>query len=178
MVWGYISAYGMGNLHFLEGTMNAERYIKVLEQHMLPSRRCQFQGRPCAFQHDNAKPHTAAITTAWLRSKSCSPDLSHVENIWGIIKQKIYQRRPQTLQQLETHIRQEWDQIPIPKLQKLQTNSTQFVLYSLNVCSINNPDQSMLSLSWDHITAIHKSSHNASWNSKVSIICSLLYMYC
>ncbi len=30
MVWGCISAYGMGSLHVLEGTMNAERYIKVL----------------------------------------------------------------------------------------------------------------------------------------------------
>ncbi len=29
MVWGCISAYGMGSLHVLEGTMNAERYIKV-----------------------------------------------------------------------------------------------------------------------------------------------------
>ncbi len=38
MVWGCISAFGMGSLHVLEGTMNAERYIKVLEQHMLPSR--------------------------------------------------------------------------------------------------------------------------------------------
>ncbi len=38
MVWRCISAYGMGSLHVLEGTMNAERYIKVLEQHMLPSR--------------------------------------------------------------------------------------------------------------------------------------------
>ncbi len=59
---GCISAYGMGSLNVLEGTMNAERYIKVLEQHMLPSR-----GR--VFQKDNAKPHTAAITTAWLRSR-------------------------------------------------------------------------------------------------------------
>ncbi len=49
MVWGCISAYGMGSLHVLEGTMNAERYIKVLEQHMLLSRRC-------VFQQDNAKP--------------------------------------------------------------------------------------------------------------------------
>ncbi len=62
MVWGCISAYSMGSLHDLEGTMNAERYIKVLEQHMLSSRRR-------AFQKDNAKPHTAAITTAWLRSR-------------------------------------------------------------------------------------------------------------
>ncbi len=38
MVWGCINANGMGCLHVLEGTMNAERYIKVLEQHMLPSR--------------------------------------------------------------------------------------------------------------------------------------------
>ncbi len=69
MVWGCISAYSMGNLHVLEGTMNDERYIKVLEQHLLPSRQRLFQGRPCVFQQDNAKPHTAAITTAWLRSR-------------------------------------------------------------------------------------------------------------
>ena len=120
----------MGSLHVLEGTMNAERYIKVLEQHMLPSRRRLFQGRPCVFQQDNAKPHTAAITTAWLRRRrvrglnwpACSPDLSPIENIWRIIKQKIRQRRPRTLQQLETYIRQEWDQIPTPKLQTLITS--------------------------------------------------------
>ncbi len=96
MVWVCISAYGMGSLHVLEGTMNAERYIKVLEQHMLPSRRRVFKGRPCVFQQDNAKPHTAAITTAWLRSRrvrvlnwpACSPDLSPIENIWHIVKQK------------------------------------------------------------------------------------------
>ncbi len=34
MVWGCISAYGMGSLHVLKGTTNAERYIKVLEQHI------------------------------------------------------------------------------------------------------------------------------------------------
>ncbi len=120
MVWGCISAYGMGSLHVLEGTMHTERYIKLLEQHMIPSR-----GR--VFQQDNAKPHTAAITTAWLRSRrvrvlnwpACSPDRSPIEHI---IKRKIHQRRPRTLQQLETYIRQEWDQIPTPKLQKLITS--------------------------------------------------------
>ncbi len=91
MVWGCISAYG---LHVLEGTMNVERYIKVLEQHMLPS-------RWRVFQQNNANPHSAAITTAWLRSRrvwvlncpACSPGLSHIENIWHIIKQKIRQKQ-------------------------------------------------------------------------------------
>ncbi len=39
MVWGCMSACGMGSLHTWKGTINAERYIQVLEQHMLPSRR-------------------------------------------------------------------------------------------------------------------------------------------
>ncbi len=69
MVWGCISTYGMDSLHVLEGTMNAEWYIKILKQHMLPSRLRVFWGRPCVFQQDNEKPHTAAITTTWLHSR-------------------------------------------------------------------------------------------------------------
>ncbi len=109
MVWECISAYDMGSLHVLEGTMNAERCLKVLEQHMLPS-------IGCVFQQDNAKPHTAAITTARLCSRrvrvlnwpASSPNLSPIENIWRIIKRKIRQRRPRTLQQLETYQARMW----------------------------------------------------------------------
>ncbi len=94
---------------------------------MLPSRRRLFQGRPCIFQHDNARPHTASITTSWLRRRrirvlkwpACSPDLSPIEIIWRIIKRKMRQRRPKTVEQLEACIRQEWDNIPIPKLEQL-----------------------------------------------------------
>ncbi len=127
MVWGCMSACGMGSLHIWKGTINAERYIQVLEQHMLPSRCRLFQGRPCIFQHDNARPHTASITTSWLRRRrirvlkwpACSPDLSPIENIWRIIKRKMRQRRPKTVEQLEACIRQEWDNIPIPKIEQL-----------------------------------------------------------
>lgn len=127
MVWGCISACGMGSLHIWKDTINAERYIQVLEQHMLPSRRRLFQGRPCIFQHDNAKPHTASITASWLRRRrvrvlnwpACSPDLSPIENIWRIIKRKIRQKRPKTVEQLESYIRQEWVNIPLPKLEQL-----------------------------------------------------------
>ncbi len=38
IVLGCISAYAMGSLHVLEGTMNAESYITFLEKHTLLSR--------------------------------------------------------------------------------------------------------------------------------------------
>ncbi len=131
MVWGCISVYGMGSLHVLEGTMNAERYINVLEQHILPSRWLSISGKALCISAGQCKTtYCRAITTAWLRSRRVhvlnwpeySPDISPIENIWRIIKQKICQRRPQTLQQLKIYIRQEWDQIPTPKLQKLITS--------------------------------------------------------
>ncbi len=56
MVWGCMSACGMGSLHIWKGTINAERYIQVLEQHMLPSRRRLFQGRP-AFSNMTMPDH-------------------------------------------------------------------------------------------------------------------------
>uniref|UniRef100_A0AAY5KWG5 Tc1-like transposase DDE domain-containing protein n=1 Tax=Esox lucius TaxID=8010 RepID=A0AAY5KWG5_ESOLU len=97
MVCGCISAHGMGDLNICEGTIKAEQSIQVLEQHMLPSRQCLFQRRPCLFQYDNDKPHSARITTACLCRKrvrvlnwpACSPDLSPTEIIWRIMKQQI-----------------------------------------------------------------------------------------
>ncbi len=121
MLWGCISAYVMGSLHVLEGTMNAERYIKVLEKHMLPSRWCVFQLVNANHILQLLQQHHCGRVRV-LNWPNWSPDLSPTENICCIIKRKIHQRWPRSLQQLETYIRQEWDQIPTPNLQKLITS--------------------------------------------------------
>ena len=78
-----------------------------------------FPGTPCLFQQDNAWPHSAQVTTAWLRRHrvrvldwpACSPDLSPIENVWRIMKMGIRQRQPRTVEQLKSCIHQEWAKI-------------------------------------------------------------------
>ncbi len=104
MVWGCVSALGKGNLHFCDGTINAEKYIEILEHNMLPSRRHLFQGRPCIFQQDRKRVRV-------LDWPACSPDLSPIENVWRILKCKMRQRRPRTVAHLKTCLQEEWDKI-------------------------------------------------------------------
>ena len=84
-VWGCGSVHDMGNLHI------CETYIQLLEQHMLQSKE-----RLCLFQQNNARPHSARVTTVLLPSESvrvlhwpaCSPDASPTSNVWRIMAHK------------------------------------------------------------------------------------------
>ena len=49
MVWGCVSGHGMANLHICGGTINAERYIQVVEQYMLHPSNILFMDAPDYF---------------------------------------------------------------------------------------------------------------------------------
>ncbi len=44
MVWGCVSALGKGNLHFCDGTINAEKYIEILEHIYAAFKKTSFPG--------------------------------------------------------------------------------------------------------------------------------------
>lgn len=59
MVWGYISRHGCHDLVLLDGTVNAQRYIDTLRDHLLPIRIDYFQDEQFVFQQDKtALPST------------------------------------------------------------------------------------------------------------------------
>ena len=62
-LWGWIFLHGVGELTDIEGRLNAEKYIEILEEVMLPSVRAYALPFPerFIFMQDNSPIHTARI---------------------------------------------------------------------------------------------------------------------
>lgn len=95
MVWGCMSAQGVGNLCIIDGTMNAQKYQTVLAEHLAPSiPPLSSEFGEFIYQQDGATCHTARSTMQYfdqneipvLRWPSGSPDLSPIETLWGKMK--------------------------------------------------------------------------------------------
>ena len=119
MVWGCMSAAGVGELHFIEGNMNYNMYCEILQQSMIPA--IQKLGRRAVFQHDNNPKHTSKTTTALLKSLRwwTGQDLNPIEHLWGILKQKVEGHKVTNIHQLRDVIMEEWKSIPVATCEAL-----------------------------------------------------------
>lgn len=97
MVWGGICMGARTELRVIEnGSLTAARYItEVLEELVMPF--APFIGDGFVFMHDNARPHTAAIVSEYLRTVEInvmgwparSPDLNPIEHVWDKLGRQI-----------------------------------------------------------------------------------------
>ncbi len=81
---------------------------------MLPSADQLFKDADFIFQQDLAPAHTAKSTKSWLNDHSVgvldwpanSPDLSPIENLWGITKRKMRNKRPKNADELKATVKE------------------------------------------------------------------------
>ncbi len=104
MIWVAMSSSGVGQLCFLKTNVNAPVYQDILEHFMLKHTSADqiFKDADFIFQQDLAPAHTAKSTKIWLKDHGVgvldwpanSPDLNLIDSLWGIVKRKMRNNRP------------------------------------------------------------------------------------
>ena len=118
MCWGAVSMHFKSKLIIVDMTMNAERYIDVL-QGCLFQENSEFIKEEHIFQQDNAPCHTAKRVQSFFITNGItvlpwpanSPDLNPIENIWSILKQNVEKHSAKTKAQLIGGIEKEWNKL-------------------------------------------------------------------
>ncbi len=116
MIWAAMSSVGVGPFCFLKSTVNAAIYQEILEHFLLPSANKFYGDADLIFQEDLAPAHTAKGTKSWfnyhgvtvLDLPANSPDLNPIENLWGIVRRKMRDTRPNNADGLKAAIKATW----------------------------------------------------------------------
>ncbi len=130
MIWAAMSSAGVGPLCFLKSTVNTAIYQEILEHFMLPSADKLYGDADFIFQQDLAPAHTAKGTKTWFNDHGVtvldwpanSPDLNPIENLWGIVKRKMRDTRPNNADELKATVKETWASIPPQQCHKLITS--------------------------------------------------------
>lgn len=122
LLWGSIGYNFKGPLVIRQNTVNAERYTTESLPKLLPHLKDKI------LMHDNAKPHTAKLTKAYLHKKKInvlanwppySPHLNPIEKIWATMHKRIAKQRPETVDELIAVAKSVWAGITMTQINNL-----------------------------------------------------------
>lgn len=98
MICSVICAKGVGSLYFVDGSMNSQQYLQVIQQELLPQIQNWFRKTErFQFMQDGAPCHRAKMITNYLNTQKVSildwpdnsPDMNPIENVWNVLKDEF-----------------------------------------------------------------------------------------
>lgn len=123
MIWGAIRGDGNRVLVRCKKNVDSSEYQRVLND-ALP----HIYSPGNVLQQDGAPAHTSSSTARYFEENNIrvlrpwpaqSPDLSVIENVWEILKEKIFHRKPRTLDDLWEVAVEEWNSITREQIRSL-----------------------------------------------------------
>jgi hypothetical protein len=122
MVWGCMGWDGVGYATRIEGKMDADLYVSIMEDELQESLH-YYNKTPTdiIFQQDNDPKHTSRKAQNWFKDNGISvmkwpaqsPDLNPIEHLWYHLKKKLndYENPPHSLHELWERVEREWNAI-------------------------------------------------------------------
>ena len=152
MVWAAVWREHVIGPFFFQTNVTSESYLEMLTTQLWPAIQQQIDVNTWMMQ-DGAPPHYGIIVRNWLNEKfpekwigrrgsvewpPRSPDLTPLDFfLWGYLKSKVYQTRPQTLQELRQRIERICATVTVEMLTKVRLSW----INRLRVCALQHGEQ-------------------------------------
>lgn len=127
MVWGCMSSAGVGNLVFIDSTMDKKQYLKILQDNLVQSAEQLGIKESFRFYQDNDPKHKSNLVQTWLvwkcphivQTPAQSPDLNVIENLWHKLELEIRKHPISSAESLKSALQTEWQKISPEYTKKL-----------------------------------------------------------
>lgn len=130
MVWGAITAQGVGKLIFIDGNMNSSMFIAILRSGLASTLEMHNLSIDHVYlQMDNDPKHTSLATRnalsehniECLQWPACSPDMNPIEHVWNDVDVRLRNRavQPRNMAELRLAIEEEWYATPASYIRTL-----------------------------------------------------------
>ena len=130
MMWGCMLWDGVGYACKIDGRMDGDLYIKILEEDLQES--ISYFGKSTGdviFQQDDDPKRTCKKAQTWFKDNGFkvlhwpaqSPDLNPIEHLWNHLKRRLgeYERAPGGILELWERVEKEWNKIDAEVCQNL-----------------------------------------------------------
>lgn len=133
MVWGMITAKGMGHLQWIDRIMCSLDYVEILDKQFLGSLkdlkiRCMGK-EGLIFQQDNNPKHKSKVAQEWFAQRNVkqlpwppsSPDMNIIEHVWDQLDALVCAHNPllTNKEELWVALGEEWKKFPQKALNNL-----------------------------------------------------------
>lgn len=126
MIWDCICYDGIGTLTSVNGNINSEKYIDILENNLWPVIVRHFPHGNYVFQDDKAPVHRSRLLSAYKDESNInttswparSPDINIIENIWLKLKRHLQSTRD-TIDQLIAEVTRFWQNLSVEYVRQL-----------------------------------------------------------
>lgn len=122
MMWGCMTAKGVGYSCKIDSTMDQHLYKNILEDELMQTiEYYEYDSSKVIFQHDNDPKHTAKSVKEWLKDQEFevmiwpaqSPDLNPIEHLWSHVKRKLneFETPAKGINELWERVQKVWNEI-------------------------------------------------------------------